>query len=106
MGFSVLKLVMEAYVTDEGPLGVALRSFLRELQDKGDALRRDIAPEWWAALWPSINTLTHARRSYLDGRETEARSSAPSTGTPEAPGDVRPGLLRAGPDSGGDTQCS
>lgn len=70
-GLAVLFQLATLYVTGGGELGQALRRFLDALADKADPLRRDIPPDLWAAIWPTLNTLNQARRQF-DEQQSES----------------------------------
>lgn len=84
-GFQSLTALIEVYLLAEGRLADSLRAFVDALCNREDPLRKDIPPELWAALWPAINTMQHARRKALAQiHDAKAKASASSSGT--APG--------------------
>lgn len=112
-GFTIITSLIEVYLMGEGKLAEALRSFVGELMKRDDALRREIPPELWAALFPALNTLTHARKK---AHETMAKAAPRLESTPPevrheqreeerreeegAPPDAGAGVLRAGAGGG------
>ena len=71
-GLRVLAQVGQGFILDEGPLFSHVRLFVSQLMKKDDPLRRDIPPELWAALWPTLNTLWIAREKYVQTIEDAA----------------------------------
>lgn len=99
-GLRALAGLCQLFILGEGPLPDAMRELVRLLHDKSDALRRDIPPEVWAALWPTLNALVEGRRKCLEQLEAARRVAVPEVagGAPEvvAPAvDAGPGILRA-----------
>jgi hypothetical protein len=82
-GFSALTALIEVYLLGEGRLADSLRDLVSALMKRDDPLRRDIPPELWAALFPTFNTLTHARSKALEQLAKAAPALAPSP-PPEA----------------------
>lgn len=112
-----LKLLVQAFLLDEGTFADALRTGVAGLMNKADELRRDIPPDAWATIWPALNSLQRARAQALvtlaqanklptdnaappeeatHGSNEEAGSEGGSeTGSEEAPGGGA-GVLGAG----------
>lgn len=81
-GFTALKLLVQLYLMHEGTFPDALRAFVDALGDKEDPLRRDIPPDAWAALWPSLNALKRARAQAAE-RINMAREAAAAAASPQ-----------------------
>lgn len=95
-GLRAIVGLVQLYVMGEGPLPDAMRELVTMIHNKSDPLRRDIPPDAWAALWPTLNALTEARRKYVETVEAVIRSRSEGA-APEAPADdVGTRLLRAG----------
>lgn len=100
-GFDVLKGLATEFVGGESFLASKLRELVAGLMDRNDALRRDLKPETWQALWPTLNTLTHAREQFIHDRveaEVEAKRQAALEVEEPVPVADGPGILRAGAD--------
>lgn len=80
--FTALKLLVQLFIMHEGSFPDALRAGVDALMNKQDSLRRDIPPEAWAALWPSLNALKHARAQALAqlAKATKVQPVAPPGG--------------------------
>lgn len=106
-GMRVVGLLAQEFLMGESALADAMRAFLDAISRKSDPLRRDVPPELWAALWPTMNTLLEARRSLVERKaEAEAEAGAGAGGPIAQPEPGGAGLLGdgAGPSALLDTE--
>lgn len=81
--FQVVVGLIEAYLMGEGKLSDDLRELVDELMKPTDSLRKDIPREAWSAMWPTLNTLSSARRESVRTMERlKAAASPPPVTTP------------------------
>lgn len=98
-GFRALTALIQVYLMGEGTLADSLRELVSALMKRDDPLRKDIPEELWAALWPTFNTLTHARKKAAEHLTRAAASVTPREETHERNEqegvDAGAGILRA-----------